>query len=104
MKIQYKNLMLASALIILIQILILWYIGINKSVYVIDENKNYLSANEVKELAESKIISTPNYKATYYSTKIVEYIKTRTLIPFIVKKDTLSKHDIEYWSIGDSNM
>lgn len=91
---KYKH----TVLILLISSLVLWYVGINSSTYVKDENRNYLSAKEVKKLAEAKIIGKPDYEKSYFSTQTVEYIKTRTLIPFIVKMDTLSKHNIEYWN------
>lgn len=94
MMIKYKHMIL----ILTISSLVLWYAGINQSTYVEDENKEYLSAKEVKALYEIGKIGKPNYSNYYYITERVEYIKTRTLIPFVVKRDTLSHRKLEYWS------
>ena len=94
MLIRYKH----TVLILLISTLVLWYVGINKSTYVDDENKVYLSTNEIKELYEAGVIGKPRYAEIYHKSQRVEYIKTRTLIPFITKKDTLSNHKVSYYS------
>ena len=91
---KYKDLLL----VLTISVIGLWYVGINHSTYVNDENRDYLSASEVKELYETGIIGKPRYDEQYFKTEKVEYIKTRTLIPFITKKDTLSHDNVSYWS------
>lgn len=89
-------------IIVLIMFGILWYSETGHRA-VIDDNEEVLTPLEVKEFYERGVLKNPDYSNTYFTTRKVTYMISRSKVPLLFNRDTITVVGLRYWSRDKNN-